>query len=146
MTNKFQPIVQQKSNEELLTMVYQFAEWDPQMLEAVEGELQIRNLLPEDIAIRKQTLIEEEDAELSQGTAASFGGQLFGWLGVLGLIGLIIGYNYTFGKVRSKYTQKVYYKYDADSRDNGKHIFYVSLIICIFSVFYLLIKFAGGSI
>jgi hypothetical protein len=140
MSNKFQPIVQEKSNEELLSMVYQFAEWDPEMLNAVEAELQKRNLLPDDIAVRKQQLIESEDIALSQGEEASIAGQIFGWLGVLGLIGLIIGYNYTFSKVRSKYTQKEYYKYDNDSRDNGRHIFYTSLTVFIFSILYIVAR------
>jgi hypothetical protein len=115
MPNRFQSIIQQKSSDELLEMVYQFTEWDPEMLDGVETELQKRNLLPTDITSRKQKLIADEDQALSNGLQASLTGQIVGWLGVLGLIGLIIGYNYTFSKVRSKYTKKVYYKYDKDS-------------------------------
>ena len=146
MTNKCQTIVQEKANKELLTMVYQFAEWDPEMLEAVEAELQKRNILPDDIVNRKQALIESEDIKLSHGEEASVAGQFFGWLGVLGLIGLIIRYNYTFSKVRSKYTQKEYYKYDKDSRDNGRYIFYTSLTVFILSVFYLCVRIMANSI
>ena len=146
MPNKFQTNVQEKANKELLAMVYQFAEWDPEMLDAVEAELQKRNILPDDISTRKQALIEGEDIKLSHGEEASVAGQIFGWIGVLGLIGLIIGYNYTFSKVRSKYTQKEYYKYDKDSRDNGRHIFYTSLTVLILSVFYVCIRLMANSI
>jgi hypothetical protein len=143
MPNRFQSIIQQKSSDELLEMVYQFTEWDPEMLDGVETELQKRNLLPTDITSRKQKLIADEDQALSNGLQASLTGQIVGWLGVLGLIGLIIGYNYTFSKVRSKYTKKVYYKYDKDSRDNGSYIFYVSLTIFILSVLYTVFKLFG---
>lgn len=143
MANRFQQAVSEKSDEELLEMVYQFADWDTEMLAAVEAELESRKLLPDDISIRKQELIEEEDAVLSKGREASFAGQLFGWIGILGIIGLIIGYHYSFTKVRSKYTQKVYYKYDADSRDNGSYIFYVALLVFIASIVYTIFRIVG---
>lgn len=143
MSNRFQQIVSEKSNEELLEMVYQFADWDAAMLEAVETELMSRNILPGDIANRKQELIEAEDAVLSKGKEASLAGQIFGWIGILGILGLIIGYHYTFTKVRSKYTQKVYYKYDADSRDNGSYIFYVALLVFIGSIVYTIFRVVG---
>ena len=44
--NNFTETVQNKSNEELLKMVYQFEEWSPEMLEAVEDELLKRKNLP----------------------------------------------------------------------------------------------------
>ena len=145
MDNRFQPIVSAKPNEELLTMVYQFTEWDPEMLEAVEVELEKRNILPADLAIRKQELIQQEDEELSRGEEASQAGLFFGWLLVLGLIGLYIGYNYTFSKTRSKYTQKEYYKYEPRSRENGKYIFYTSLAALILGSLYVFVKFAGTA-
>ena len=144
MSNRFQQIVNEKSNEELLVMVYQFADWDAQMLEAAEDELKKRQLLPDDIAARKQELIETEDAVLSKGTEASLAGQIFGWIGVLGILGLIIGYNYAFSKARSKYTQKQYYKYDADSRENGSYIFYTALTVFIITIIYTVLKMAGA--
>ena len=142
--NRFLDIAKEKSNEELLTMIYQFAEWDPEMLSAVETELQTRGLLPDDIAARKQELIEKEDLALTNGQEASLAGQIFGWFGVLGLLGLFIGYNYTFSKVRSKFTQKEYYKYDKPSRDNGSYIFYTSVAVFILSILYTCIKVMGN--
>lgn len=144
MENRFQASVSEKSNEELLTMVYQFAEWDPKMLEAVETELQNRNILPADISARKQELVKEEDEELSKGEPASLAGQIFGWILVLGFIGLIIGYTYAFSKTRSKYTQKQYFKYEPDARENGKYIFYASLAAITLEVLYMFVKYAGS--
>ena len=98
VNNPFIDTVKKKTNEELLTMVYQFEEWNADMLQAVEKELLERNILPDDIAIRKQEIIDKETTDLEQGKAASLTEQIFGWLGVLGFIGLFIGYNYAFSK------------------------------------------------
>jgi hypothetical protein len=143
MENRFQSIVSEKSNEELLTMVYQFADWDPQMLDAVETELQNRNILPADVAVRKQELAQQEDEALSQGRTASAAGIIIGWIFVLGFIGLYLGYNYAFSKRRNKYTQKEYFKYELDSRENGRYIFYASLAAIILEILYAFVKFAG---
>jgi len=143
MENRFQSIVNEKSNEELLTMVYQFAEWDPQMLEAVESELQKRNILPEGLKEKKQELIRQEDEELSKGREASQVGIVLGWVFVLGFLGLIIGHYYAFSKTRSKYTQEAYFKYEPASRENGKYIFYASLAVIILGSLYVFVKFAG---
>ncbi len=107
------------------------------MLKAVENELEIRNALPADVGIRRQEVINNEDEFLSKGKEASIGGQILGWIGVLGII---IGYNYAFSRVRSKYTGKKYYEYDVASRENGTYIFYTSVIVFIISTFYLLLK------
>jgi len=139
MDNNFDPIVKEKPNAELLKMVYQFDQWDAKMLAAVEKELQQRNMLPNDIAERKAKLVEEEEARLSQGKPATIGGQIFGWLGVFGVFGLIIGYNYAFSKVRSSYTGKKYYRYNKDARDNGNYIFYTCLAALIIAVFYKIV-------
>jgi uncharacterized membrane protein len=77
---------------------------------------------------------------------ASAGGQIMGWTGVPGLIGLIIGYNFAYATTRSKYTQKKYFTYDEDSRENGKYIFQTALAVLIMSVVYFLLKLAGRMI
>ncbi len=121
-------------------MVYQFDEWDVEMLKAVEIELEIRNSLPADVGTRRQQVINNEDELLSKGKEASIGGQILGWIGVLGLLGIIIGYNYAFSRVRSKYTGKKYYEYEVASRENGSYIFYTSVVVFIISTFYVLLK------
>lgn len=138
MNNTYLATVEHKTDEELLTMVYQFDEWNPDMLEAVEKELLRREMLPDDIATRKQEIIDSEAFYLEQGRPASLAGQIFGWLGVLGFIGLIIGYNYAFAKSKSKYTGKKYFKYDEASRENGNYIFYISLSVFIIYFLYKL--------
>jgi hypothetical protein len=138
MSENFIQIVKEKSNEELLTMLYQFDEWDTAMLRAVETELDNRNILPADIQIRKQEIINDEDAVLTKGKAASVGGQILGWIGVLGLLGLIIGYSYTYAKAKSKYTGKTYFTYDKDTRDNGSYMFYIALTTHVLYIFYKL--------
>lgn len=133
--NEFSELVLNKQDDELLKMVYEFDQWSPQMLFAVEAELNKRNLLPADISLKKQEIISNEDAELSQGKEASMLGMLMGWIGILGLIGLIVGYRYSFAKKRSKYTGKVYFKYDESTRKNGHYIFYTAIII--FTLYFL---------
>ncbi len=139
MSNQFTETLHPKSNDELLQMVYEFDEWSPEMLTAVETELGERKILPEDISIRKQQAIDEEDEFLSKGTAASLGGQVFGWVFVLGLLGLYIGYNYAFSKVSSKYTSKKYFEYDEPSREVGSYIFYTSIAAFILGFMYVVV-------
>lgn len=138
MENNFQEIESEKTDEEMLNMVYQFDFWDAEMLIAVEKELEKRHILPDDIKERKQELIIQEDEILSQGKAATFGGQALGWFGVFGVLGLIIGYNYLYSKTTSKYTNKEYYTYDKDTRNNGSYIFYISLMTHVLFILYKL--------
>ncbi|MBS1509289.1 MAG: hypothetical protein JST86_00495 [Bacteroidetes bacterium] len=139
--NTFSEAVKQKSNPELLTMVYQFDEWSPEMLDAVQAELTERCILPGDIAQRKQESIAEEEQVLNEGKEASITGIVLGWLGIFGLLGMFIGYNYAFSKVRSIYTGKQYYKYNAESRKTGSQIFYTALVLFIMFLFYQVAKF-----
>lgn len=141
MSDQFKAAVKLKSNDELLKMLYEFDEWSPEMLIAIETELSERNLLPDDIAIRKQQAIIEEEELLLKGKEASLGGQIFGWVFVLGLIGLYIGYNYAYAKVRSKYTGKKYFEYDEASREVGSYIFYTSMAAFILGFMYAIVTF-----
>jgi len=128
-----------KPDEELLKMVYEFDDWSPAMLSAVETELLKRNILPLDIHLKKQKLIEKEDIELSKGRKASVIGQVVGWITVFGFLGIYIGYNYAFSKVKSKHTGKEYFKYDPESRKNGSFLFYIATALLFVFIFYRLI-------
>ncbi|MBC7510700.1 MAG: hypothetical protein H7320_18430 [Ferruginibacter sp.] len=68
----------------------------------------------------------------SKGKQPRLQDKFFGWLGVPGFIGLIIGYNYAFSKTKSKYTGKRYYTYDEPSRDNGT---FISIFLYQYSFF-----------
>ncbi len=142
----FRETVRDKSNDELLKMVYGFDEWSPEMLRAVEEELSKRNILPNDINTRKQQLIELEEAQLINGKQASPFGQIVGWLTVFGLFGILIGYHYAFSKTRSKYTGKEYYKYIDTSRKNGSYLFYTSICLSAIAIFYKIITANGANI
>jgi hypothetical protein len=124
----FKEIVKKKTNPELQKIVYAFAEWSPEMLQAAQDELARRGALPDDLEQKKAKLIEEEDALLTEGRDASAMGIIAGWISVLGLLGIFIGYHYAFSKTTSIYTKKSYYKYNSSSRKNGKALFYVSMI------------------
>jgi hypothetical protein len=141
MHNFYRDIVSQQSDEALLTMVYQFDQWDTDMLQAIEIELQNRNILPTDIASRKDELIYKEDKILSIGKEATFPQQFFGWIGIVGFLGLIIGYNLAFAKKISKYTGKEYFKYDDETRENGRYMYYISLTIIIVFALYKVMNF-----
>ncbi len=127
MDEKFSPIVSEKTDEELLQMVYQFDVWDEEMLQHVEDELQKRGILPEDIQIRKNEIIRKEDLILSKGKEASTSGQILGWIGIFGILGLIIGYTYCYSKTTSIYSRKEYFTYNEDSREIGSYIFIISI-------------------
>ena len=144
--NDFKETVQNKSNDELLKMVYGFDEWSPEMLKAVEDELSKRNILPNDITTRKQQLIENEEGQLVKGKQASPFGQIVGWLTVFGLFGILIGYHYAFSKARSKYTDKKYFKYNEASRKNGSYLFYTSICLSAIAIFYKIISANGANI
>lgn len=141
MSNQFTNLGQSKPNQELIKMVYEFDEWSPGMLEAVEEELEKRKILPDNIAIRKQEAILAEDALLSRGKAASLAGQVFGWIFVLGFIGFFIAYNYRYTKVTSKFTGKKYFKYDEASREVGSYMFYTFLVVAILGFIYAVATF-----
>ena len=116
------------SDAELLRMAYRYDTDEPDLQTAAEAELRRRNMLPEDFAERKQKLIDEEDEKLENGRNASFPQQFFGWLGIFGLLGIIIGYDLYFSKATSIYTRHQYYRYDDESRESGRYMFYISLL------------------
>ena len=136
MINNFQETVKNKSNDELLKIVYQFDQWSPEMLEAVEHELARRNILPTDISIRKQQSAEIEEEQLTKGKEPGLIGQIIGWLGVFGFLGIFIGYHYAFSKVRSKYTDTQYFRYNETARKNGSYLFYISMCLSVIAIFY----------
>ncbi len=140
MSVSFPEIVQSKSDNELLKMVYELDQWSPDMLKAAENELSTRNILPEDITIRKKEIVEAEELKLATGKEASQGGIILGWIGIFGIIGLLIGYDYAFSKVYSVYTQKKYFKYNEHSRKTGTNIFYTSIIMLILYFLYSIVK------
>jgi hypothetical protein len=120
-------------------MVYAFDEWSEAMLLAVETELGKRNLLPADVAQKRQERITNEDIQLQEGKDANGFGIVIGWICVLGLVGLFLGYHYAFSKTRSKYTGKQYFKYNETTRKNGSYIFYSSITVFILAVFYKIV-------
>lgn len=136
----FNEIVKNKSNDELLEMVYEFDKWSPEMLVSIESELANRNILPKDIKSKKQELIKLEIANLSEGKSASIIGMVVGWLTSFGLLGIFIGYNYSFSKVKNKYSGEQYFKYDETSRKIGFYLFYASIILSTLGLLYRLFK------
>lgn len=128
MENIYPEIVKEKSDEELLTMVYHYRQWETDIFIEAESELKRRGILPDEIVLQKKMLIEKEHAELSTGRKADWAGQVLGWIGIFGILGIIIGYHHSFGKVKAKYTDKTYFKYDESSGENGRYTFYVALI------------------
>ena len=141
MENQYKDFVTHQTNEALLLMVYQFTEWDEEMLLAVENELRQRNILPDDILAKKNKLIQQEDEFLAEGKEATFPQQFLGWIGILGVLGLIIGNELAFAKTTSKYTGKKYFKYDEASRENGRYMYYLSMAIIIAFCLYKLANY-----
>ncbi len=140
MEINFREIVKEKSDEDLLQMVYQVDQWDTEMLIAAENELSARNILPPDIQLRKEQMIIAEDKRLSKGKEASASGQILGWIGIFGILGLIIGYNYCYSKTKSLYTGKEYYTYNDVARENGNYIFIISITTHVLFIMYKFIK------
>jgi len=97
----FKETVKEKTDNELLKMVYEFGQWSPDMQYAVETELIDRNILPSDISETKENLIAQEIFDLSHGKEASLAGLIIGWFMVFGLLGIIIGHNYAYAKTKS---------------------------------------------
>jgi len=110
-------------------MVYEFDKWNPEMLIAVENELQTRNILPLDLEDQKRLAIETEKNNLELGKQAGLTIQVLGWLTVFGFLGICIGYHHAFSKVKSKYNSRLYYKYNSSSRENGNYLFYTSIFL-----------------
>ena len=129
MENIYLEIVKQKSDEELLAMVYQYRQWETAILIEAEAELQKRNILPDEIRLRKLALIERENILLSEGRESDWAGRVLGWLGIFGILGIIIGYHHSYGKVYSQYTGEEYFKYNESSRENGRYTLYIAMIL-----------------
>lgn len=138
--HSFNEILENKSNDELLRMVYEYEKWSPEMLASIEAELAKRNILPNDIKSRKEELIELEDTNLSTGKSASTIGLVIGWLTAFGLLGIFIAYHYSFSKVSNKYSGKQYFRYDESLRKNGSYLFYTSIILSTLGLLYRLFK------
>ena len=128
MENNFEEFIASHTDAELLSLAYRFDALQPDIRPAAEEELRKRNTLPPDFEERKQLLISQEDEILTEGKQATFPQQFFGWLGIFGLLGLIIGYDLYFSKMISRYTGKVYPEYDEHSRESGRYIFYISIL------------------
>lgn len=141
MNSDFQQQAAQFSDRQLLAIVYQFVEWDAEMLKAVEEELQNRNLLPEDVVEKKQAAFDREDNLLSEGKEASFSQLFLGWICILGLLGIFIGYHLAFAKVTGILSGKRYYKYNDESRENGKFMFYIAVSLAGVWVLYKLTRY-----
>jgi hypothetical protein len=137
---QFDSAVKNKSNTELLSMVYQVDVWSPEMLEAVRNELSSRQILPADLHQKLQKQTEADEITMSKGKEGSVAVLILGWITVLGFLGLAIGYHYAYAKVRSNVTGKQYFKYDEDTRKDGKLLINVSLIGMIASFVYLLLR------
>ncbi len=128
------------TDDELIKIVYQFYEWDADMLVAVQNKLILRGKLSEDIISKKNMEIVKEDAFLSQGKEASFSQQFLGWIGIVDVLGIIIGYELYFSKIKSHFTTQKYFKYNEDSRESGWYMFYTSLA---FMIGFFVYKFAN---
>jgi hypothetical protein len=124
----YSQVVKQKSDDELIQMVYAFKEWNPEMIQAVESELSNRKKLPNDILEKREILIQREDAKLLEGKKAGIFGKVIGFLTIFGLMGIMIGYHYAFSKVKGIYTDKEYFQYDDSSRKIGRILFYGGLV------------------
>lgn len=137
---EFKEIVSKKSDSELLEMVYELDKWSPEMLKQIKSELSKRNILPLDIEAHNQKLIQQENQELIVGKEASMLGLIIGWICVFGLVGIFIGYTYANGKIKSKYSDEQFYKYNDASRKKGKVLFNSSIILTILLIFYKLLS------
>lgn len=131
MDNNYQDIVAGYKDEELLLIVYQFDQWDTGMSIAVENELKLRNILPDDLQLKKNTLTQKEHDFLLIGKEATFSQQFLGWIGIVGILGIIIGYELYFSKIKSRYTDTEYFKYNEESRESGRFIFYLSMAFTV---------------
>lgn len=80
---QFESDIKNKTDKELLELVYEFDKWSPEFLNAVESELIKRNILPVDIQDRKNKLIKQETSLLSRSREASAFGLIIGWLDAL---------------------------------------------------------------
>ncbi len=127
-----------RSDQELLEIVYHPDTWEMAVVCAAENILLTKGLLPEDIQKRRSDAILKEENELSHGKSASTSGLILAWIGVFGILGLIIGYNYAFSKTTSLYTGKKFYNYNEETRETGRLIFIAALTT---HLLFLLYKF-----
>lgn len=141
MREEIRFLMNEHTDKELFSIMYRSATGDPEMTAAAEEELRSRNIFTDEIAVRRQVLIEEEDDILSEGFEATVPQYIFGWLGIFGVLGLIIGYDLYFSKKISVYTGKAYPEYDEASRESGRLIFFISVITHSLFILYKITPF-----
>ena len=144
--NSFTEIAKEKSTAELIEIIYALDDWDPNMRKECENELTRRKQLPADFESKMKELIEQGEAKLAMGKPASMLGIIVGWLTIFGLLGLYIGYHYSYSKITSRNTGIKYYEYNQESRKNGEYILYASVLGCLASVIYFIIVFRGYGV
>lgn len=125
------------SDADLFAIINSPGTYDEKAVIASENELEKRNLLPEEFIIRRNNLIFDEDERLSEGKPASSLQNFFGWLGIVAVLGIVIGYTLYYGKTKSIFTGKEYHTYNEESRENGRYMFYFSLILHAVFILYM---------
>ena len=142
MTYDFNALVKSKPTDELLEMLRDAHQFQPDMIIAVTDELNARNVDTTELMAKRTALYEENETLLSSGKEGNslylvicFIASILG-----GLLGIIGGYIYSFSKTTSLAGNR-YYVYDKATRQWGRIIFWVGI-----SCFLLAIMIeVGGS-
>ena len=126
--------IKNKTDKDLEKMLFEIDLWNPTVISEVEKELKLRNKFPLDYDEKIRMLKENENRILENGIPGSIFGKIIACIGVFGFIGIFLGLNYKSSKIKSRYTEIEYFKYDQKTREFGNYIYFISLILTVFGI------------
>lgn len=133
----FKQTIKSKTDAQLLEISLNKSDYQKQFIEIVDEEIAIRGLnAPSIVAIENETDINNNN----QFVCEEHGNKT--WIAIWfiiaflgGLLSIIAGYTYAFSKKINSNGDK-FYTYDKETRDSGKLILIIGVIVLILVIFY----------
>jgi hypothetical protein len=131
LDNELVESILMKRDSELIEMLFEFGKWNSSVIKLVREELIKRGSYPSDYDEKLKIITNKEHELLSQGKPASMLGKIISCISVFGLLGIFMGYQYMNAKEKSIYDGTEFFKYNSNTREFGKYIFYISISIVV---------------
>jgi hypothetical protein len=135
LDNELVKSILMKSDSELIEMLFEFGKWNSSVIKLVSEELIKRGSYPSDYDEKLKNLTNKEHELLSQGKPASILGKIISCISVFGLLGIYMGYQYMNAKEKSIYDGTQFFKYNSNTREFGKYIFYISISLLVLGLY-----------
>jgi hypothetical protein len=135
LDNELVESILMKRDSELIEMLFEFGKWNSSVIKLVSEELKKRGSYPSDYDEKLKNLTNKEHEILSQGKPASMLWKIISCISVFGLLGIYLGYQYMNAKEKSVYDGTEFFKYNTNTREFGKYIFYISISLVVLGLY-----------